>query len=37
VLWTTSANGNGTVTKPKTVKKPLTEEEQYQSFISTVS
>jgi len=36
VLWTASANGNGSLPKQKAVKAPLTEEEQYQSFISTV-
>jgi hypothetical protein len=35
VLWTASANG--TATKQKAVKKPLTEGEQYQSFIASVS
>jgi hypothetical protein len=35
VLWT--ASNTGVVTKQKPVKKPLTEQEQYQSFISSVS
>jgi hypothetical protein len=34
VLWTSA---NGTATKQKAVKKPPTEEEQYQTFITTVS